>query len=1114
MKTLRFLLGFTYQLLIAIPLVTLLFVLGTSSGLRLALDAANRATHNMIRYESVEGRLLGPITLRNFVYDDANVTVEVADAHVTLALPSLLMGRVRVKELAATEAHVVVKETPPSNTPYLTHLPFALIVDHAAIERFRLKATAQSDELEFRKLELSAAWFDDVVQIENAAAEFLDFGRLQVVGALRFLPDGIRIEKTTLKGPGDFAVDMTLGYDQRFELNTRWKNFQYPFIGKALVTSADGEAKLAGTWNAYDYWLKGGVQTQRLKLTAQAEGTGTLDAITVSKLNAQALGGSINAKGLVQWLPALKIEADGNAEKINPALQWKEWPGVLNGGFKLTTTLTKDKPQIAFDASLQNSQLRGYRVQGQARGNWREASLQLDDVHLRSGDSQLHASGQALPPFNLNAQLDSPDLAQLWPALKGKAHLTARIRGPLDALAIAMQGEGTQLAYQKISAQKVAIHADLDTHKASKFDVLANNVQTGASLISQLQLQGAGTAAQHALKLHIQSDQGKLDAEARGALDLKQSVWSGQITQALLAPREFKPWTLESPANLSVSAEDVSLRPACWRSDDSRACVQVQRAANTKTGIAFRLENFSLAYFQSLMPKGWTLLGRISGTGDLLARDLNSMHVDLRSTEGSLSRDKKTVLQFLPGQLTLGPDQQSLVAQLKLPLTIGGVDATARLAPGEDITERPLSGTIKMNVPDLNWLRLAAPEIESIQGRLQGELQLSGTPSAPGFRGAVELLDGGMKLVTPGIQLSPLHLKISGSSDQSLVFNADATSGSGIVHLDGTLDNSQEKLALQLTLKGDNFQAMNTPEARIWMSPDLQLRMNGRKIQVGGLLKVPKAQITPKSFETGIGPSSDQVIVSNKTQDAETSEGVWLVSTEVRIELGDNVQFDGFGLKTQLTGGLLAADEPGKATTGRGEITLKGGRYKAYGQDLNIETGRLLFNGGPIIKPAVELRATRKPTDDITVGVSVRGTLDKPEFKLYSTPAMPQERQLSWLVLGRSLDDQGSSTSDREKVSNAALSLGLSGGDYLAQKIGSKVGLDTVSVGAKPGQASSLAQLTLGKYLSPKLFVSYGVGLFQKGYTFRLQYDIGHGLKVQTETGIESGGDLLYTIER
>jgi len=56
--------------------------------------------------------------------------------------------------------------------------------------------------------------------------------------------------------------------------------------------------------------------------------------------------------------------------------------------------------------------------------------------------------------------------------------------------------------------------------------------------------------------------------------------------------------------------------------------------------------------------------------------------------------------------------------------------------------------------------------------------------------------------------------------------------------------------------------------------------------------------------------------------------------------------------------------------------------------------------------------------------------------------------------------------------------------------------------------------LTVGKYLSPKIFVSYGIGLFQPGNVFKLLYDLGKGFKLSTESGTFTGGDLLYQVER
>jgi len=56
--------------------------------------------------------------------------------------------------------------------------------------------------------------------------------------------------------------------------------------------------------------------------------------------------------------------------------------------------------------------------------------------------------------------------------------------------------------------------------------------------------------------------------------------------------------------------------------------------------------------------------------------------------------------------------------------------------------------------------------------------------------------------------------------------------------------------------------------------------------------------------------------------------------------------------------------------------------------------------------------------------------------------------------------------------------------------------------------------LVLGKYLSPGLYVSYGIGLFDGSNVLRMRYELSERLTLETETGIQSGVDLRYTLER
>jgi translocation and assembly module TamB len=1104
--------GFLLKLVGGLIFGALLVLLGTTAGLRLGLDLAGAATDGAIRYQAASGRLLGHVELQGFVYEDHYVRVELDRVRLKLVLPVLLLGRVQLRDLDAGEARVAVKHAPPPAGPRVpfTRLPFALIVDRAVITRLRLQTTPESGWLDFKQLDLSAAWFEDVIHIENAATEFLMFGPLRAQGRLRFLPDGLRIEDTDVSGPGVFKLNMLIGYDDHFEAATEWRDLRWPPAGAALVTSAKGEARAAGQWDRYDYTLAAALRVQGVDMNAQAQGGGSLEALDVSALSAKLLAGEINAKGRVQWSPQLRIDADGKAANLNPATVWKDWPGNIGGQFKIATSFPRNQPLVQFDADLKNSRLRDYPFDLQAHGNWREAALQLDDLLLKSGASSLHARGQALPPFALSAELRSPDLGQLWPGLHGHANLDAGLRGELETPALSAHGDAGALAWNKFTARLLRLDAEIDARGNSTLELKASDISAGTQ-ISSVHLSGAGTAAKHQLDLSVSSEPINASLSVTGALDLKNFNWAGALRKGTLAPAQLAPWSLQEPAALAANRDGVTLAPACWRSGNSRACVEVQKAAQGATGFAFRLEDFALAYFKPFMPPGWAVEGSVSGTGDLLSRSLDSARLDVSTSAGRLSVGARSVLEFLPSSLKLQGENQALVAQLSMPLSHGKVEMHARLAPGADFGARALSGQVKLDLPDLGWLRLLTREVDQASGYLHGQLQLDGTAASPAFTGSVQLDDGRLRLATPGIELSPLNLRVQGDSNGTLVFNADAGSGGGTLHLQGNVDAAAAKPTLHFSIKGDNFQALNTPEARVWVAPDLQVDIVGRSINVNGDVAVPKAEITPTSFDSGVGPSSDQIILT--PQGAPPPGSAWQVNASVNLKLGDQVRFDGFGLKAPLAGTVTAIEKPGRPTSGRGTLDLTGGKYKAYGQDLSITTGRLIFDGGPITQPAVEIRAERKPTDEITVGVYVRGTLDAPQFSLYSTPAMPQERQLSWLVLGRSLDD-GASASDRSLVSGAALSLGLTGGDYLAQKIVGKVGIDQISVGAKPGEDASLAKLTIGKYLSPKLFISYGVGLFQRGYSFRLQYDIGHGFKLQTETGVESGGDLLYSIER
>jgi translocation and assembly module TamB len=59
------------------------------------------------------------------------------------------------------------------------------------------------------------------------------------------------------------------------------------------------------------------------------------------------------------------------------------------------------------------------------------------------------------------------------------------------------------------------------------------------------------------------------------------------------------------------------------------------------------------------------------------------------------------------------------------------------------------------------------------------------------------------------------------------------------------------------------------------------------------------------------------------------------------------------------------------------------------------------------------------------------------------------------------------------------------------------------------------AALTVGQYLSPRLYLSYGVGLFEPGDVITLRYKLSEALALKTQRGPEdTRAGIEYRIEK
>jgi len=184
------------------------------------------------------------------------------------------------------------------------------------------------------------------------------------------------------------------------------------------------------------------------------------------------------------------------------------------------------------------------------------------------------------------------------------------------------------------------------------------------------------------------------------------------------------------------------------------------------------------------------------------------------------------------------------------------------------------------------------------------------------------------------------------------------------------------------------------------------------------------------------------------------------------------------------------------------------GEYAAYGSALEITRARLGWANAPLDNPTLDITATRA-FDEQRVGVRVRGTAARAEVAITSDPVIDQTEALSWLVLGRPL--ASASGADGERLGAAALALG-GAGNLVAQRIGERLGFD--QAGISDSRALGGATFTVGKYLSPRLLLSYGVSLLGTGQVVTLTYTLARGFDVQVESGVETSASINWRRER
>lgn len=928
--------------------------------------------------------------------------------------------------------------------------------------------------------------------------------------AVRYADDRIGLEELTLalgqaplrlRARGE--VQLPASGEPRFEGELEWDAVQWPLQGEAMAASPAGTLALRGTASDWRANLAARVAGSQLPPGQwRAEARGNSEAAQIETLRGDLLDGAISASGRVAWAPTLQWDLQLQGRGLDPG----RWQPALPGRLALAL---QTRGRIDEDGSLRAGvtleqfagELAGRAIDLAARARLAGEQVILDDLDLHSGKNRFSASGHLEDgQLDLAWSLDVPEPATLLPGAGGTLAASGRVTGPTGRPRLRAGVNGQQLQWQEqtLSDVRLDLLAGLEADAPLELDValgpLYSGPPTGQPLLSSATVRANGTTASHELGIHLEAPAQSLGATLTGGVDLPRSEWRGTLASLDLENAAVGPWQLAGETPLVLGAQRLSLGEACLQpagpdggpaavcagADWAPADGAQLRARVRELGLARLLPDLSGAVNGELQA-AMAADGGLSGVG----------HFAISPGEIRVDAGDGKRLAHGGGELDLAIGDAGLTANLALqPLDSGQVRANLQLPALDRLPPaptQPLAGRVQVDLPDLSGLQGWVPQLAAVTGKLSGELGLAGDLQQPRVSGQLALADAAADVPQAGLKLRDLALQLRPDPERpgSLDVSGGVRSGRGRLSLAGTVDPAGP--TLDLTVNGERVEVYDTADARVLVSPDLRFGFSDEVLRLRGRVVVPEARITPQlgirpglsaqdpaagaAPEPGrvIAPSGDVVILGEPREEAALEEPAlpFRLDSQVELVLGEEVRVNALGFAGGIAGGLSFLNRPWDRSPipiADGRLSVEGGTFRQFGQDLEIETGEVIFRQVPVTEPEVHLRAVRWIDNDPLVsaaGVEVSGPLDTPTLELFSRPQLDPAEIQSYLITGRP-------ASSRETA------------------------------------------LSIGTYVHPKLYVGYGFNLLEETSEFDALYTITPRYGIEATAG-EADNNLGVT---
>ena len=807
--------------------------------------------------------------------------------------------------------------------------------------------------------------------------------------------------------------------------------------------------------------------------------------------------------------------------------------GDLGEEFNLDWTL--NAPLLGqLDESLSGS----VASRGTLRGNWKTPRVQM-----QASMEKFSFANYAVDKLELDL---APDIATVTPP-------------------------STAIDNSVLPMDKTVLSAVVDEllNKHYKLTFNAKQLRIDQQRFSTIKIDGSGSINRHQLAAVIKSSAyGHTDFKLAGNYDGNE--WQGKLTQLALKIKRVPRWWLTASKPIKINANSVSLGSQCfttrsnltavvenaellereqligeWIPNQSpvknpyawldqrqalpssgiekytlpQLCIDGEWASAAGASVNAKLDSIPLRQFLALFKVEVYFAGVMDGSLHLTSKDFSLATTKLHSNIST--RNAELRYQYAGGatevyawrdfdvRASLDKSLLDVVAGMEW-VGYGKINANAQL----DLAQQKIvQGKLQSQFENLAPLETLITYANDVKGDFRADLSLSGSFSQPNLLGEVSLRNGTANLPRLGLDLTNIELQINSTQAGNINLVSQLQSGDGRLSLVGDMTQfGTPNWQLQGFVNGADVKVISLSQLKATLSPDLKLTANRKQVNITGTAVIPWARANIKRLpESATQVSSDAVIVNEGTVRGEAADAIEFL-TNLKLSLGDDVQFKGFGLNSKLSGKLSLLKESQRPFFTNGYVSVANGSYKAYGQTLTIDRGRLVFQG-PYENPGLDIRASRiiKGEDGVKVGLDINGTLQRPIADVFAVPAeYPESQMMMMLLTGKPASE--ATKADASMLVGAMGGLGMDSDGSIATEITRFFRLDELEVKSDDGIDQS--QLWIGKYLTPKLLVRYVVGIFDNAFSLGMEYQLTKQFRLEAESGEAQSVDVVYKIER